>query len=131
MTLSPFVKSQVVNLARNMHNARNNAGQGRIMRINQNLRFLGNMYGAQEVNRLLNVSLRGIERENARRQARRKSPSRSARVNSLTRKAAARLRKPIMNRRIAATVHQLGNILPRNVLEKIIQETRRFNSSKR
>jgi hypothetical protein len=128
------LNNKIIKLARREYRARNNEGQGRLARIEMNIMNIKNgKTNAQKahINRLRAVAYRGIESENARRQARRKSPSRSARVNSAARKAAVRLRKPIMNRRIAATIHQLRNILPRNVLEKIIKNSKRISPARR
>ena len=134
MSLSPTTKNNIIKLARREYRARNNEGQGRLANIEMNMMYIkNNKSPAQKanINRLYVVARRGIERENERRQARRKSPSRSARVNSAARKAAVRLRKPIMNRRIAATIHQLENIFPRNIIEKIIKNMKRISPVRR
>jgi hypothetical protein len=128
------LSNNIIKLARREYRARNNEGQGRLANIELNMMNIKHgKTNAQKahINRLYAVARRGIEQENARRQARRKSPSRSARVNSAARKAAVRLRKPIMDRRIAATIHQLGNIFSRNVLEKIIKNSKRISPVRR
>jgi len=121
----------IVNLARRVYNARGNANQNTFAQINRELNNLKRRWPAANVQRFYEQAERRVYSENARRYARRTSPSRTARVNSLTRKAAVRLRKPIMNRRIAATIHQLGNILPRNVLGNIIKKMKRISPVRR
>jgi hypothetical protein len=131
MALNPNTKRTIVNLARRVYNARGNANQNTSAQVERELNNLKRRWPAANVQRFYEQAERRVYSENARRHARRTSPSRTARVNSAARKAAVRLRKPIMNRRIAATIHQIGNILPRNVLEKIIKNMKRISPVRR
>jgi hypothetical protein len=94
-----------------MYNARHDAGQRRITNYLANLNYLRGRYG-NEVNRLYNVAYKGISRR---------------RTNSLS-KSAHMFKKPIRNKRKVATIHQLGNILPRNVLEQVIKRANLLKS---
>jgi hypothetical protein len=75
------LNNKIIKLARREYRARNNEGQGRLANIEFNMMNIKNGKTPAQIahiNRLRAVAYRGIESENARRQARRKSPSRSA-----------------------------------------------------
>jgi hypothetical protein len=115
------------------HAARKNSGQGRLAEAAWEMNNIRNRFPNQRTNidRIYNTALRGVASEGKRRQARRKSPSRLGRVNLHVQKIAHRFKKPVISRRVVSSVHQLGNILPRNVLEKIVREVKRFSPSRR
>jgi hypothetical protein len=94
-----------------MYNARHDAGQRRITNYLANLNYLRGRYG-NVVNKLYNVAYKGISRR---------------RSNSLS-KSIHRFKKPIRNKRAASIIHQLGNILPRNVLEQVIRRANLLKS---
>ena len=92
--------NQIINLARQSHNARFNQGQGRLMNINNNLTVIKRLHGAAAVNKVFNLASRYIKNH---------------RINRKVRTAAHRFK---MGPRIKAARPTL-NYLPPNIVQKI------------
>jgi len=92
--------NQIINLARQSHNARSNSGQGRLMNINNNLTVLKRLHGTAAVNKVFNLASRHIKNH---------------RINRKVRNAAHRFK---VGPRIKAARPTL-NYLPPNIVQKI------------